>query len=108
MEQGHAKRNGIEASRGQGNRLLSPGAHTGGPEVDCIGQGLILVECLHFLQLLPKLLGLTLFIGKAPDCRHSGQNFNGYLAGLCQRLPHLCCQHLWRHGQEMSHRVSRP
>lgn len=71
MEQGHGKGNGIEASWGQGTRQSSAGAHTGGPEVDRIGQGLLLVECLHVLQLLLELLGLTLFIGKAPDSRHS-------------------------------------
>lgn len=70
VEQGHGTGNGTEASRGPGNRHSSPGAHRVGPEVDRIGQGLLLVECLHFMQLLPELLGLTLFVGKAPDCRH--------------------------------------
>ena len=66
----NGKGNGVEASQGQGNRHSSPGAHTGDPEVDCIGQSLLLMEGIHFLQLLAKLLGLTLLIGKAPDCGH--------------------------------------
>lgn len=67
---GSREGDGAKASGGQGNGHSSPGAHSGGPEVDCIGHGFLLVEYLHFLLFLPELLGLTLFVGKAPDCRH--------------------------------------
>lgn len=70
MEQGQGEEAGAKAPRGQGNGHSSPGAHTGSPEVDCIGHGLLPVEYIHFLLFLPELLGLTLLIGKAPDCRH--------------------------------------
>lgn len=51
-------------------RYSYTGAHTAGPEVDCIGHSLLLMEGIHILQLLAVLLGLSLLIGKAPDCGH--------------------------------------